>query len=158
MVELESEGQVTRNEVATFLHEFADELEDGIGDVVGEHDESASSDPAGTVTGEQRQDRMASDDTDDEFRRDERSDTDDEFDRDEESETDDVATGDRKRITVIVGGDSATVTVPDRMEFDVEVASRSPMLGSGVNQGIEFDLSWKIDDPDDIREEWLEVE
>ena len=64
----------------------------------------------------------------------------------------------RKRITLIVGGDSATVTVPHTMNFDVEVESRSPMFASGVKQGVDFELAWEIEDPDQLDDDWIEVE
>lgn len=63
-----------------------------------------------------------------------------------------------KRMTLIVGGSSATVTVPDTIEFDVEVESRSPMLGSGVHQEIEFELSWEIENPDELGDDRIEIE
>lgn len=62
------------------------------------------------------------------------------------------------RITLIVGGDSATVTVPEEVEFDVEVDSRSPMLSSGVRQEIEFSLSWEVDDPEEHTDELIQIE
>lgn len=64
----------------------------------------------------------------------------------------------RRRMTLIVGGDSATVTVPDRMEFEIDVGSRSPLLGSGVNQEVDINLSWQVENPEDLNEDWLEVE
>lgn len=115
MVELESEGELTRSEVAVFLREFADEIDDGL---FGRHPDS-----------EERKEEFT----------------------DEESL-------DPKRVTLIVGGDSATVTVPETVEFDVEIESRSPMLSSGVHQGIEFELSWEIENPDELNEDWIEVE
>jgi hypothetical protein len=115
MVELESEGELSRTEVADFLREFADELDDTT--------EQGQPYPEG------RGDEV----------------------------TEESLHG-PKRITLIVGGDSATVTVPRTIEFDVEVESRSPMLSSGVRQDVEFELSWKIDNPDELNEDWLEVE
>lgn len=116
MVELESEGEMARSEVAAFLREFANEIDEGILDrdrqpVEGEHlDESV----------------------------------------DEENV-------EPRQITFIVGGDSATVTVPDTVEFDVEVGSRSPMLSSGVSQEIEFELSWEIEAADEHSDDRIEI-
>lgn len=62
-----------------------------------------------------------------------------------------------KRITLIVGGDSATITVPSTVEFGVEIESRSPMLSSKVNQEIEFELSWEVANPDEHDEEGIEI-
>lgn len=103
MVELESEGEVSRGEVAAFLREFANEIDDGMLDREG--------DPADRIP------------------------------PNEESET----AAEPNRVTFIVGGDSATVSVPDTVEFDVEVASRSPLLGSRVSQTIELELSWALE-------------
>jgi len=161
MVELESEGELSRNQVAAFLHEFADELEVGAG-------ERRAADREGTATASGSSDADAIGD-----RRDESPIEGIEDDSDDTREGREVEasrhrtdsgevvehTGSRERITLIVGGDSATVSVPERFDFDVEVESRSPMLSSGVHQGIEFDLSWKIENPDQVdEEEWLEVE
>jgi len=128
MVELESEGRLTRNEAAEFLREFADELEDesgGHGTSSVDSSEELTADDV-TETGPERR---------------------------TESPTD------TKRITLIVGGDSATVTVPDAVTLDVQVESRSPMLlSSGVNQEISIDLSWEIENPDEMDGDWIEVE
>ena len=138
MVELESAGEMTRSEVAAFLREFASELDD-------RQREEADDDTA-RVTGDregvtmERQTEGTSDDT-----------------RTQESAPIESAR-ERKRITLIVGGNSATVTVPHTMNFDVEVESRSPMFGSGVKQGIDFELAWEIEDPDQLDDDWIEVE
>lgn len=165
MVELESEGELTRSEVALFLREFANELDDDAQDRDRERGEFVG-------------DADGPDDTVDERREEHREEFIDDVDeRDRDRERDDPVEGgrerreefaeeefaeeeslDHKRITLIVGGDSATVTVPNTVEFDVEVESRSPMFSSGVNQGIEFELSWDIENPDEIGEDWIEVE
>lgn len=104
MVELETEGELTRTEVADFLRRFADELDDS-------------------------------------FDRD--------IDRVPEAEATDDEVVDAKPITFIVGGDSATVTVPTVVEFDVDVESRSPMFSSKVSQEIELELSWTVESTDE---------
>lgn len=114
MVELESEGELTRNEVAVFLRKFADELAAGPSDGTGGREQR----PEETSGGDDRS----------------------------------------RRVTLIVGGDSATVTVPETVEFDVEVSSRSALLSSGVNQGIEFELSWDVENPDEAGSGGIEVE
>lgn len=114
MVKLESEGELTREEVAVFLRKFADELT------------TAPSDREGGRG--QRHEEVS--------------------DRDDRS----------RRVTVIVGGESATVSVPETVAFDVEVSSRSAMLSSGVNQEIKFDLSWELEEPDDAGPGGIEVE
>lgn len=115
MVELESDGEMTRSEVATFLREFSDEIDDG--------------------TFEKHPDREPY--------------------KEEDIDEDSL---DPKRITFVVGGDSATVTVPKTLEFDVEIDSRSPMLSSHVNQEIEFELSWEIEDSEELGEDVIEIE
>lgn len=127
MVELESEGELSRHEVAEFLRDFADEFDDGIGE---------------RAYGGDREDRPQADR---ERVTEDRSTDPIEGDR---SAPDESASYDPERVTLIVGGDSATVTVPDVVDFDVEVESRSPMLKSGVSQQIDFELSWKIEDHD----------
>lgn len=115
MVELESEGEMTRGEVALFLREFAGEIDDST------------------------------------------------FDREQGHEvhreefTDESSLG-PKRITLIVGGDSATVTVPETVDFDIEIESRSPMLSKGVHQEIEFELSWEIENPEELGDDRIAVE
>jgi len=142
MVELESEGEMTRTQVAAFLREFADEL----------NDSPATTERPGESTDRLRTGEGTHQETPaDEERRETTP-------EERGHETAERGASDRKRITFIVGGDSATVTVPHRMDFDVEVESRSPMLSSGVSQEINFDLSWEIENPDELDEDWIEVE
>lgn len=133
MAELDSEGNLTRSKVAAFLREFADEIDDGTSE---RHHGR-----------EERQEGFSDEDPERRHDQEER--------REEFSDDDSV---DPKRVTLIVGGDSATVTVPDTVDFDVEVESRSPMFGSGVHQGIEFELSWEIEDPDQLSDDGIDVE
>jgi hypothetical protein len=153
MVELETRGEMTRRQVADFLREFADELDDGPGGHRGtEHREGTDYD-AGF-----EEDRSPRDEVSEGPSRDEPTAVDRAaagVDNDAEDET---HRGEPKRVTFIVGGDSATVTLPDTVEFDVEIGSRSPMLGSGVNQEIEFELAWEIDDPDVAHDDPIEIE
>lgn len=151
MVELESRGELSRDQVADFLHRFADELEGADGDNRSTADregattESAEADAIGDRREGRPVDEIEDDDPTDRHR----------------TDSGEVVehTGNHERITLIVGGESATVSVPERFEFDVGVESRSPMLSSGVSQSIAFDLSWKIENPDQIdEEEWLAVE
>lgn len=135
MVELDTEGQLSRSQVAEFLREFANELEPGLegrgGDErVEEGRESGQrTEGARASTGERAESREPGKDA-----------------------------NDTRRITLIVGSDSATVTVPESVMFDVEVGSRSPMLSSGVKQEIDLELSWQIENPDEISEDWLDIE
>ncbi|PSP59696.1 hypothetical protein BRC73_06155 [Halobacteriales archaeon QH_7_66_37] len=139
MVELESAGEMTRSEVAAFLREFADELNDRPTREEYDDDTARATGDREGVTAE-RQTEGTSNDT-----------------RTQESAPIESAR-ERKRITLIVGGNSATVTVPHTMNFDVEVESRSPMFSSGVKQGIDFELAWEIEDPDQLDDDGIEVE
>lgn len=113
MVELESEGEMTRTQVASFLRRLADELGDG------------------TAGGELTEAEL------------------------EEGER---TTHEHKEITFVINGESATVTMPNVVNFDVEVESRSPMFRSGINQEIEMELSWGIEKPDQEEEgEWIKI-
>ena len=138
MVELESAGEMTRSEVAAFLREFASELDDRRHEEADDDTARATGDREGVTT--ERQTEGTSDDTP------------------PQEGVPIESARERKRITLIVGGDSATVTVPHTMNFDVEVESRSPMFGSGVKQGIDFELAWEIEDPDQLDDDWIEVE
>lgn len=113
MVEIESEGEMSRGEVALFLREFAAEIDDGVFD---------------STQGQEAH-----------------------------REEDNGSPG-PKRVTLIVGGDSATVTVPEIVDFDIEIESRSPMLSSNVHQEIEFELSWEIENPEELDDDRIAVE
>lgn len=122
MAEIESEGELHRSEIAAFLREFADEL-----------------DAPGRRSGSRRGGEPPEAERD----------ADREVDRDRTTD-EDVEAGGLRRMTLVVGGDSATLTLPETMAFDVEIASRSPLLSSGVTQSIEFDLEWEVEEmPDD---------
>ena len=138
MVELESAGEMTRSEVAAFLREFASELDDRQREEADDDTARVTGDREGVTT--ERQTEGTSDDTP------------------TQEGVPIESARERKRITLIVGGDSATVTVPHTMNFDVEVESRSPMFASGVKQGIDFELAWEIEDPDQLDDDWIEVE
>ena len=53
-------------------------------------------------------------------------------------------------MTVIVGDESATVVLPDRMLLDVEVGSNSGILETGTGQRVKFELAWEAEEvPED---------
>lgn len=143
MPELETEGEMTRGEVADFLREFADELDEG--DRQWERIEAAE--------GDEYSDRTQYEERDDDH---EAYGEDDELDEHGDRIPDEALGS--NRLTLIVGGDSATVTVPETLEFDVEVESRSPMLSSDVKQEISFELSWMLDDEDVYEDASIQVE
>lgn len=160
MAELDTKGRLTRDEVADFLRDFADELDGrGTSERPGRDREQSGRDRriAGGRDGDDR--RTDARTRDDPGHRDgpdladpraggqvsdadERPDQDGVFDR-----TD--GTPDVRRVTLVIGGESATVTVPEMVEFDIKVASKSPMLSSKVTQAVDFDLSWQLEDTED---------
>lgn len=101
MAELESEGEMSRVEAATFLAEFAEDLVDG-------------ADPREVY--------------EEEFVA-------------EEPETD--------TMTLMLGGDSATFAPPETLELEVELESSSSFFRDGVEQSVEFELSWEVEEPID---------
>ena len=126
---------MSRAEVAAFLREFVEELEDESSTVAtGVEQGDRRSDEAGRA----REDADAAGPTGTETERDRTRRT---GERPEEPPA-----GDARRITFVVGGDSATVTIPETVEFDVEVESRSPLLQSGESQAVEFQLSWEVEE------------
>lgn len=178
MAEIESEGELPRSDIASFLRDFADEL-----DPESSRGEPADAEPsddradetrirerdagrADAPSGDERTDGRSGDEESADVRTDEETET---IDRDEaidrtwnddvdegahEGEGPDVSEGadDDERpetMTLIVGSDSATVTLPESVEFEVEVESRSPLLSSGVEQSIEFGLSWAVEEASD---------
>jgi len=137
MAELESRGQMSRVQVADFLRQFADELDDP--HRRGDRETGADRDDDWYDPGEHRDggSREGSDDL-----------------NDGEVGDRDIGRGgeeghehidDPRRVTLVVGGDSATVTLPETVDFDIEVSSRSGMLSSDVTQSIDFYLSWKVE-------------
>ena len=69
------------------------------------------------------------------------------YDRSEEA----VAGSTRlETMTVIAGGESSTVVLPERLVLDVEVGSRSGLLESGTDQHVTFQLAWEVEEvPED---------
>jgi|GEM_PF-2248865 len=129
MAELESEGTKTRGGVADFLREFADELDQTDRRLSEGRDRSTTT---STATESGTADRSGT--------------------------TEGEATRNPNRITLIVGGDSATVVVPEEVDFDVEVDSRSPMLGSGVRQEIGLSLAWDVEHPEETTDDLIQIE
>lgn len=136
MAEIESEGELTRSEIAAFFREFADELDARAHD--GSHERTAETREEGRAAQQRAAETGEVDRTAGDVVR-------DRSDEDVTGESDHP-----ERMTIVVGGDSATLTLPETMEFEVEVASRSPLLSSGITQSIEFDLAWEVEEmPDD---------
>lgn len=141
MAEFDADGEVSRAEVARFLREFANELDHG--DVSGRQTEVISEDQEERHIDE-RSEGVSGDRTD-------------RF-SDDRPDLTGTEMENAERITLIVGGDSATVTVPEMVEFDIEIDSRSPLLSANVHQEIDMKLSWTVDNPDEVDEKRMDVE
>lgn len=135
MVELESEGEMTRTEVAGFFRQLADEL-DGADEIHEVDDEGLGEDRDDRASEPPHQTDPNADDRDDETR----------------------VAGAAERITFVIGGDSATVTVPETVEFDVDVESRSPLFSSAKSQEIDIALSWKVETADDVDGDRIDIQ
>lgn len=75
-------------------------------------------------------------------------------------EGDDLTSGDEEfegdqTISLTIDGNSATFDVPSTIDFEVDLASRSPLFEDDVRQEIEFELAWEVEEPAD---EDLEVQ
>ncbi|WP_372910490.1 hypothetical protein [Salinigranum sp.] len=51
--------------------------------------------------------------------------------------------------TLVVGNRSATINPPETLEFDVEVASDSSLVGGDVAEHVSFGLRWKPEATED---------
>lgn len=124
MAELDVKKQRSRTEIANYLREFADKLDER-GDVVDEFgSETEKTDMTGTKTSGA-----------------------------ETTETDRPGTeaqGTQTRsadhgMTIIVDNESATVTPPETMHFGVEVETDSSLLETGMDRGVTLSLRWDAD-------------
>lgn len=61
-----------------------------------------------------------------------------------------------RSMTVIVDNESATITPPEMVYFQVEVDTDSSLLETGLDRGITFSLEWNADDVE--KSDKLEVE
>lgn len=145
MSELQTERPATREEVADYLREFADQL-DGGGATDAEHrdrdrtgTETANTDAStgGTATGPDARSRSGSETG---------------TGTNADAETDADATGDRTptahpagKVTLLVGNDSATINPPNEVTFGVEVGSDSSLM-SGDAEVVEFRMHWDAND------------
>lgn len=125
MVQLESTGEMTRTEVASFLREFADELD---AEVPTRTDDDRVPTDGGVATGESATEQPLPDE-----------------DGSMRGDLDGDLGDPPRQITFVGGGDSATVTVPETVNLEVTVDSRSPLFRSGDTQELTFELSWRVD-------------
>lgn len=101
MAEIEVEQEKTRAEIASYLREFADELE-----------------PTSEVLG--------------------------------------ARNGNGKKMTIIVGNESATINPPDLLHFGVDVDTQSSLLEAGMDRRVTLTMRW--DEEQVEATEGLEVE
>jgi hypothetical protein len=59
-----------------------------------------------------------------------------------------------RKVTIVVGNDSATVNPPETLTFDIVVDSDSSLMGSDKNQRVTFGLRW----PTEAVEEDTEIQ
>ena len=142
MTEVETEQEMTRTDVATYLREFADKL-DGRAT---EHPESNRQEGTGRRSTDAARDDAGADpvtresDTDATGTREKRTEGSDDGGRDEtEGRT---ASKPDERITFMVGNESATINPPETVRFQMAVESDSTILESGTREIVEFSLHW----------------
>ena len=150
MSEIEAEREMTRSEIASYLREFADELDtstNGVGaetEYQDDHDRRNEDDSSATVIG-----------TETESHNDDHRD-DNDFGDDREHGIDHEH-GDG-RITFMVGNDSTTINPPERLFFEVEVGSDDGLVGSARDQEVSFELAWEHDETrEDERDAEMEI-
>lgn len=143
MTNVETEQEMTRTDVATYLREFADKLDEG---ATG-HTESNRQEGTGQSSADAARDDSGTDpatregDTDaTETRHENRTEESGDGGRDEmegqpESKPD-------ERITFMVGNESATINPPETVRFQMAVESDSTILESGTREIVEFSLHW----------------
>lgn len=128
MAEVRAEREMSRAEVAAYLHEFAERL----GGERRENDERnrEQSSEGGFIAASE--DEAASSGT-------------------SESDDTDHTSGETTqgehggKVTLTVGNDSATVNPPDTVRFEMAVDSTSGMLESSARETVEFALHWDTD-------------
>lgn len=169
MTDIEATRQLTRGEAADYLREFADQLDDrdsdplsaGLYDADGSTGTTDQSTDATTdqstdaTTDSSSEGTMAPSSTaaaSDSSTTDQSS-TDGGETRETEQSLDDPATGADRRVTFLVGNDSATVNPPQEIGFAVEVGNDDSLVSSDSEQHVTFDLTWHaqdVDDPDTL--------
>lgn len=56
-------------------------------------------------------------------------------------------TADNRKVTVIAGNESATISPPETLSFGVEVDAEDSLLGSPTGErGVTFSLNWSSED------------
>ncbi|WP_224270453.1 hypothetical protein [Haloprofundus salinisoli] len=155
MTELETSRELSRAEVAAYLREFADEL-DRQSDGTTQHGDEAhptetpnrttggSTDSQTTGTTDATRTSRNSPDT--------ATTTEDNTVDTAEATSSDAADGNRshadtdyRKVTFLVGNDSATINPPETVSFDVAVDSDSSLMEAGTRERVDFSISWDAD-------------
>jgi hypothetical protein len=145
MADIETSRELSRSDVATYLREFADQLDtrgtthtdntQPLDDTAGSPETTHPDDTHGkTGTPPDAAGPQSNTGTD--------ADTDT-----DEAETNHAGTYDK--VTVFVGNDSATINPPETMTFEVVVDDDSAMLTSSNRRSVDFHLEWDTDAVDD---------
>lgn len=137
MAELDVKKQRSRTEIANYLREFADKLDER-GDVVNEFDSETERKMSETEKTEMTGTKTSGAETT-------------ETDRTEPQGTQ-TRSADHG-MTIIVDNESATVTPPETMHFGVEVETDSSLLETGMDRGVTLSLRWdaeQVEAPDKL--------
>ena len=165
MAELETEQEMTRSDVATYLREFADKLDANEGHTGTGRTNRAGADSDDTTrkrsgpNAESRETGRTAHGTDEDGTEDggrtseertEEGRTGEDAHGSDRHDVDGRTSGYGERVTFMVGNESATINPPHDVEFRMAVDSDSAMLDSGARETVEFALHWDTDDvPDD---------
>lgn len=156
MAEIEASRELSRTEVATYLREFATQLESTKQTARSNRNESAARENRDTqdqVRGETATDATEQRNpiegtnqrtpTDEANRR-----TSNETDR-EGAASDSGSISKHGKVTFVVGNDSATINPPENLTFDVAVDSDSAMMSAATHRSVNFHLEWDVTDVDE---------
>ncbi|WP_224448109.1 hypothetical protein [Haloprofundus salilacus] len=171
MPELETSRQLSRAEVAAYLREFADEL-DRKDDTTARQREGEAQGP--DTTGRTTDTRTTKTNTEStrtpptdtvSTTPDETADAADSPDATDTADVNTVGTADAadatgsdrphsatdyRKVTFLVGNDSATINPPETVSFDVAVDSDSSLMEAGTRERVDFSIAWNADDvPED---------
>jgi hypothetical protein len=141
MADIKTEREMSRTDVATYLHRFADKLDGNADDAARTTEDDAArttGDDAARTTGDDVESSSGSETT-------AATDEVDETTRRDQAES----AGSTERVTFTLGNDSATVNPPETIQFEVAVDSTAGMLESGSHETVAFTLQWDAEPTDD---------
>ncbi|KTG08160.1 hypothetical protein AUR64_00875 [Haloprofundus marisrubri] len=155
MAELETSRELSRAEVAAYLREFADEL-DRRDDGTTHHDEAHRTDTSNRTTGgttdthttESTDATRTSRDSPDTATTAEDNTADTAGTTDETTDGENSQTHSNtnyRKVTFLVGNDSATINPPETVSFDVAVDSDSSLMEAGTRERVDFSIAWDAD-------------